>query len=134
MADETKIELVVITPERQVLSETADAVVVPAHDGEVGVLRDRAPLVCELGIGQLRYTQAGRTHRLFIDGGFAQVLDNHVTVLTARALPAEAVTQEVVTAAARAVDEHQGHEPDTLRARAESQRRLSELRRILGTK
>lgn len=131
MANPQMMNLVVITPERQVLAESAEAVVIPAHDGEIGVLWDRAPLVCELGIGQLRYTKAGRTVRLFIDGGFAQVLNNHVTVLTGRALPARTVTAQVVSAAARAVDEHQGTEPDTLRARELAQRRLRELRRIL---
>jgi F-type H+-transporting ATPase subunit epsilon len=130
MADARNIHLVVITPERQVLEQPVDAVVIPAHDGELGVLRDRAALVCELGIGQLRYTQAGVTRRLFIDGGFAQVLDNQVTVLTGQALPAEKVTADVLATARHAIDEHQGHEEDTRLARERAQRRLSALQRL----
>ncbi len=130
MADTRNIHLVVVTPERQVLEQPVDAVVIPAHDGELGVLRDRAALMCELGIGQLRYTQAGLTRRLFIDGGFAQVLDNHVTVLTGQALPVEDLSAEMVATANRAVDEHTGHDDESLQARARAQDRLRVLRRL----
>jgi F-type H+-transporting ATPase subunit epsilon len=132
MADTRNIHLVVITPERQVLEKAVDAVVIPMHDGELGVLRDRAALMCELGIGQLRYTDRDETRRMFIDGGFAQVIDNRVTVLTSRAVPAEEVTAEVVAAATRAVDQHQGYEEDTRLAREQAQRRLSALQRLLA--
>ncbi len=133
MADAGPLQVTVITPERQVLDSPAVAVVVPAHDGELGVLRDRSPLVCELGIGQLRYTHDGQTRRLFIDGGFAEVLDNQVTVLTTRAVPAEQITAEVIATAAREVDALQGTEPDTRLARERAQRRLSVLRGLLAT-
>lgn len=133
MADSQNIHVVVITPERLVVEETVDAAVIPAHDGEIGILHDRAALMCELGIGQMRYTQAGQTRRLFIDGGFAQIFDNHVTVLTTRALPAEQVTAEVVAVAQRDVEQHQGFEPDTRDARERAQRRLSVLRGLLAS-
>jgi F-type H+-transporting ATPase subunit epsilon len=122
------LDLVVITPERQVLQSAAEAVVIPAHDGELGILHDRAPLMCELGIGQLRYTQQGQTRRLFIDGGFAQVVDNRVTVLTGRALPAEQVSADVVAAFEQAVGTHQGYDADTRAARELAQRRVYALR------
>ncbi len=131
MVDSKQLNLVVITPEQQVLEETAEAVVIPAHDGELGVLRDRAALVCELGTGQLRYTQAGQTNRLFIDGGFAQVLDNQVTVLTPEAVPAENVTLDMVHAAQRTADEHSGHTPEERAAHEHAQRRWNVLRRLL---
>ncbi len=133
MGDSSDIKLLVLTPERQVLEETADAVVIPAHDGELGILRDRAALVCELGTGQLRYTRGGTTRRLFVDRGFAQVANNHVTVLTGEALRAEEVTAEVVAAASRAVEQCQGLAPQTQIARQQAQRRLSVLRSIHGT-
>lgn len=130
MADPTAIGVVVITPERQVVDETADAVVIPAHDGELGVLRDRAALMCELGIGQLRYTRAGQTQRVFIDGGFAQVLDNHVTLLTSRAIPADQIDADVIAQAEQVLAGHQGHDPDTRKAVEHAQRRLSVLRHL----
>lgn len=98
MAKSASLELVVITPEKQVLSAAVDSVIIPAHDGELGILRDRAPLMCELGIGQLRFTHGGQTRRLYIDGGFAQVLNNKVTVLTGNALSARQIRPDTIAA------------------------------------
>ena len=75
----------VITPERSVLDCAATFVAFPAHDGEMGVLPHRAPLVCKLGIGPLRVDSLGKTEIYFIDGGFAQMLDNRLTILTEQA-------------------------------------------------
>ena len=75
----------VITPERAVLECEAKFVAFPAHDGEVGVLPDRAPLVCKMGIGVLRVETGETTHLFFVDGGFAQVLNNRLTILTEQA-------------------------------------------------
>ena len=79
----------VITPERTVLDCDATFAAFPAHDGEMGVLTNRAPLICKLGIGALRVETGERTHRLFIDGGFAQVVGNKLTILTEQAQKAE---------------------------------------------
>lgn len=98
MAD--KLNCCVITPERQVLETPADSVVLPAYDGQLGVMKDRAPLVCEVGIGVLKIggTESGE-QTLFVDGGFAQVLDNQVTVLTTRAIPAGQIDRAAATKA-----------------------------------
>lgn len=80
-----------ITPEAIVLDAEAQSVVLSAHDGQMGILRDRAPLLCKLGIGELRVTTAERTQRFYVDGGFAHVLNNQVTVLTQQALPTEQI-------------------------------------------
>ncbi len=129
MAESKNINLVVITPEREVVRETATAVVIPAHDGEIGVLNLRAPLMCELGIGQLRYETDGHARRVFIDGGFAQVHDNDVAVLTPNALLAEQVTAEVVENARRALDEADVGSAE----RVLQQRRLSTLSALQST-
>ncbi len=94
MAKEAPIECSIITPERLVLNTPATAVVFPAHDGMVGILKDRAPLLCELGTGVLRVdVPDGQTKNVFIDAGFAQVLDNQVTILTERAELAENISR-----------------------------------------
>ena len=49
------IELIVVTPERQLLKETVVEVTIPGLDGELGVLPGHAPLMTELGVGELRY-------------------------------------------------------------------------------
>lgn len=84
----------VITPEQQVFDADAVSVVLPAHDGLLGVLDNRAPLLCELGTGVLRVDTATEgSKEFFVDGGFAQVLNNDVTILTDRAADAESVTR-----------------------------------------
>jgi len=85
----------VITPERAVLECEASFVAFPAHDGEMGVLSDRAPLMCKMGIGVLRVEAADQTHLLYVDGGFAQVLDNELTILTEQARKAGEIDPKV---------------------------------------
>jgi F-type H+-transporting ATPase subunit epsilon len=92
------LQLIVVTPERTVLDEKAEFVALPMYDGELGVLSGRAPLIGRLGTGELRLSHGATTHRYFIDGGFAQVRANVVTVLTSKAIKAE----EIDTAAAQA--------------------------------
>ena len=76
----------VITPEAAVLDVQASAVVITAHDGKTGILRNRAPLLCKLGIGELRVTTAEATHHYYVEGGFAHLVDNELTLLTAQAI------------------------------------------------
>jgi len=114
------LHCLVITPERQVLDAGATAVVLPAHDGLVGILHDRAPLVCELGIGPLRVdTTDGGSKRFYVDGGFAQVLNNEVTILTDRAMPVESIDK---AAAQKALADAEAMKTDN-EAAAESKRR-----------
>ena len=88
MADRLLLELV--TPERRVLSEEVVEVRIPGVVGELGVLPGHAPLLTALGTGPLAYTQAGVEHRLAVQGGFAEVLPDRVTVLARVAeLPGE---------------------------------------------
>jgi len=133
MAEQKDIHCTVITPERRVLDETVEAVVIPAHDGELGVLHNRAALMCELGVGQFRYSEGGRTHRVFIDGGFAQVNDNEVTVLTSQAIPAGQITSEVTAEARRELDELRETAAATQEARRHASRKLSVLRSLQGS-
>jgi F-type H+-transporting ATPase subunit epsilon len=96
------LQCVVVTPERAVLDEPVDFVALPLYDGELGVLPGRAPLIGRLGYGELRTRAGSTTRRFFVDGGFAQVRGNVVTVLTPRALRAEDIDPR---AAARALQE-----------------------------
>lgn len=103
MADKT-VKVVVVTPEKAVLDEAAEFVVVPMIDGELGVLPGRAPLIGRLGAGELRLTTGTATKRYFVEAGFVQVRANVVTVLTANALSSEKVTREAAQQAARAAE------------------------------
>jgi len=87
------IELVVVTPARQLLRETVVEVTVPGLEGELGVLPGHAPLMTELGIGELHYKSAGASQAtaLAIIRGFAEVLPDRVTVLAETAERAEEI-------------------------------------------
>jgi F-type H+-transporting ATPase subunit epsilon len=88
---ERLLQCVVVTPERALLDEPVEFVALPMYDGELGVLPGRAPLIGRLGYGELRIRRGAETQRFFVDGGFAQVRANVVTVLTPRALRAEQI-------------------------------------------
>ena len=83
------IRVSVVTPERAVLDAGADFVVLPLFDGEIGVGRGHSAFVGQLSPGEFRYRSGGTSHRYYIDGGFAQVRGDVVTVLTAKAVRAE---------------------------------------------
>jgi F-type H+-transporting ATPase subunit epsilon len=84
------IQLVVVTPARQLLSEPVTEVQLPGADGYLGVLPGHAPLITELGIGELTYrTTGGRTNILAVIRGFAEVLPERVAVLAETAERAE---------------------------------------------
>ena len=77
------IQLIIVTPERQLLRETAVEVTLPGADGQLGVLPGHAPLITELGIGELTYhaKKSGESAPVAIISGFAEVLGDRVTVL-----------------------------------------------------
>jgi F-type H+-transporting ATPase subunit epsilon len=79
------LKVAVISPERTVFEGEADMVVAPAWDGEVGVLRGHAPMLVLLGSGDLRVASGGTEQRFRVEGGFMQVSDDIVTVLSERA-------------------------------------------------
>lgn len=77
--------LSVISPDRKLFEGPAKFVVVPGHDGEIGILHDHAPLMALLGEGALRVETDTGTLRFRVSGGFVQVLDNEVSVLSEKA-------------------------------------------------
>ena len=70
---ERPLQCVVVTPERAVLDEYAEMVVLPMYDGELGVLPGRAPIIGRLGAGELRLKTGGAVKRYFVEAGFVQV-------------------------------------------------------------
>ncbi|MES1245417.1 MAG: ATP synthase F1 subunit epsilon [Acidobacteriota bacterium] len=102
MAKNDTFHCSVITPERAVLETEATFVAFPAHDGEVGILPGRAPLLFKMGIGELRVESPEGNHNYFVDGGFAQMVENRLTLLTEQAKAVEEIDK---AAAERALTE-----------------------------
>jgi F-type H+-transporting ATPase subunit epsilon len=120
------VQCVVVTPERAFLDVRADFVAVPMSDGELGVLPGRTPMIGRLGFGELRTVKGQKTDRYYIDGGFVQVRDDTVTLLTSRAIKAGeikiAAAQQALEAAlmpATNPQAQQAHFKDQQRARAQ---------------
>ncbi len=96
MSSERSVHCLVITPEKTVVDERVDAVIVPLYDGEFGIYPDRAPVVGRLGHGELRLYAGALVKRLYVDGGFVQVKANQVSVLTPTAAAPEELNEDEV--------------------------------------
>jgi F-type H+-transporting ATPase subunit epsilon len=126
MVDSPAVPLrcVVVTPERALIDQEVDFVALPMYDGELGVLPGRAALIGRLGPGELRTRQGNDTRRFFIDGGFAQVHNNIVTVLTPRALKAEEINRAPAEQALESAKTAPGGAEGRLRAEARARAQL----------
>ena len=123
MADlPTKINLTVVTRERKIVDAQVDEVILPASDGELGVLPGHTPLLATLRIGPLRYRSGSRVERLVISWGFAEVLPDRVIVLAERGfLPTEidrAEAERERLAAEREIADLSSHDPEFARVEA----------------
>ncbi|MBV8611175.1 MAG: ATP synthase F1 subunit epsilon [Singulisphaera sp.] len=129
-----RIHCVVVTPERTLFDALVEFVALPLYDGELGILPGRTPLIGRLGFGELRTRDVTNINRYFIDGGFAQVRDDVVTVLTNRAIPAAQIDAAAAAAeleqaqARRATTEDEQSEKAKAVARARAQLRVAEHR------
>jgi F-type H+-transporting ATPase subunit epsilon len=74
-------QLEVVTPDRQVVHDTAEEVQIPGKRGYLGVLPGHAPLITELAVGEITYRAGGQEHHLAVAWGFAEVLPEKVTIL-----------------------------------------------------
>ena len=121
-------QCVVVTPEEQTFDQTVTQAILPAHDGNIGILTGRAPLLVKLGQGVLRLdVQGGTRQQFYIEGGVAQMKDNRLTVLTQEALRPDDVTKEsaraeLAEATARRITDEQSFE--------DRQRRLARARAL----
>jgi F-type H+-transporting ATPase subunit epsilon len=92
MASTIRLELV--TPERLLLSEEVDEVILPGYEGEFGVLPEHTQYLAILNIGVLRYRKGNETRRIALGGGFAEVTPERVVVMADTAERAEEIDVE----------------------------------------
>ena len=81
----SRLEVHVVTPEREVWTGEADFLVATAIDGEIGILPGHAPLLAALDVGRLSIETGGGKEEAAVDGGFLHVKDNRVDVLAEHA-------------------------------------------------
>lgn len=82
------IKCVVVTPEATSIEKEADFIAVPLFDGEKGIAAGHAPMIGRLGFGELRLKTGGTVERYYVDGGFVQVEDDTVSLMTGKILEA----------------------------------------------
>lgn len=112
-----QLQCIVVTPEATVLEEQVDFVALPLYDGEIGIAAGRSPLIGRLGYGELRLVTSGQTKRYYVDAGFVQVVDNVVSVLTNRAVPASAIDSQVASEQLAQARSRKAHSDESLAAR-----------------
>ena len=76
-----KIDLEIVTPDRRVIAETVDEIVLPGREGYLGILPGHAPLLTSLSIGEISYRVGGQMRYLAVAGGYVEVLRDRVSVL-----------------------------------------------------
>ncbi|MBN2284089.1 MAG: F0F1 ATP synthase subunit epsilon [Deltaproteobacteria bacterium] len=79
MADELTLE--VVTPERQVFSDTVEEVTIPGSEGEFGVLVGHVPLLSAVNYGEVNFTKEHKKHYYAVGTGYVEVTDVKVTLL-----------------------------------------------------
>ncbi|MGZ4875812.1 MAG: F0F1 ATP synthase subunit epsilon [Candidatus Angelobacter sp.] len=95
------IQLEIVTPERLVVNEAAEYIEIPGKTGYLGVLPGHVPLITELAVGEISYRNGNRTQRVAVAWGFAEVLQNKVTILAETAEKAEEIDTARAEAAKR---------------------------------
>ena len=136
------ITLRVITPERIVVDTTASEIKFPALDGSMGVLPRHATMVAALDSGALSWSHAGEGGEMFVSGGFAEVRDNTVRIVTEASEHASEIDVERAERAAERARERLRNrgggrelsllELDTVRAEGALRRAL--MRKLVATK
>lgn len=111
---EGKVEFELVSPERLLLSEPVDMIVVPGAEGDFGVLPRHAPMISTLRIGTIRVYQGREVkQRIFVAGGFAEVTPERCTVLAEEAVPVGDIDKAKIEAELKDLREDLGDASDS---------------------
>jgi len=124
----------VVTPEKRIIDGPVKYASIPAWDGQLGIVHGRAPILVRLGIGTMRLDFAsGGTHYYLVQGGFAQMLGDELTILCTKAVPGDRIVEsdadkeyEKALAVTATTDEAVEAKHDALQT-AREKRRLAKL-------
>lgn len=125
MADKVEFELV--SPEKLLVSEPADMVVVPGTEGNFGVLPGHAPMISTIRPGVIEMYNADQvTNRIFVAGGVAEVTQSSCTVLAEDAVPISSLDRAACEQAVRDLAE------DVADAKTDAERRQAEAQLVIA--
>src|SRR5947199_5442955 len=124
------ITCTVVTPEQTALEAKAEFIALPLFDGEIGIAANHSPLIGRLGYGEMRIKSGGQTVAYYVDGGFVQVADNVVAVLTKRAVPARSLDAAVAETQLQSALQQPANSPELFEIR---DRKIAQARAQLRT-
>jgi F-type H+-transporting ATPase subunit epsilon len=130
MALPTSLELRIVTPDRLIVQEQVDEVVIPGTEGYFGVLPGHTPMLASLAIGETWYRKGEEKTYLSLANGFCEVLPDRVTILATLAERAEEIDVARAEEAKRRAEERLAQaakDVDYDRARLALQKSLSRL-------
>lgn len=99
------LRLQIVTPESQAYSDDVEMVVIPAVEGEMGVLPMHVPLMTQIHPGELVVTKGHQTLHLAVGDGFVEITQTHVNVLTDMAIEERAIDESAAEAAVKRAEE-----------------------------
>jgi F-type H+-transporting ATPase subunit epsilon len=126
-----ELQCILVTPERTVRDETVDFVALPLFDGEIGIAPGHSPLIGRLGAGELRLQGQQGVSRYYVEGGFVEVLQNVVCVLTHRAVPAGELDPAVAAEQLQTVLHRPARSPEEIELRLRTAAQLRAQLRII---
>ncbi len=122
-------ELEIVTPSRLLVKDAAEEAQIPGVSGYLGILPGHAPLITELGVGEITYKASGATHTLSVAWGFMEVLPDKVTILAEAAeRPQEIDVERAQKAKDRAEQRLKSNDPQVDYTRAEDALQRAETR------
>jgi F-type H+-transporting ATPase subunit epsilon len=121
----SELQCIVVTPEKTVRDTPADFVALTLFDGEVGIAPGHTPLIGRLGYGEMRIRHGDEVVRYYVEGGFVEVVDDVVSVLTSRAILAQSLDESVARQQLDAAQTRPATSPElmAIRDQAVAQRR-----------
>jgi F-type H+-transporting ATPase subunit epsilon len=122
-----------ITPEAILLEASVVFAQIPAHDGLVGILEKRAPLLAKMGTGVLRLDTAPNvSQRFLVSGGYAQMKGDELTILTTEAIPAKQITQETIAGEQAKLAQLKGTDLKAMEQRSAIENRIHAMRSLIS--
>jgi F-type H+-transporting ATPase subunit epsilon len=112
-----QLKCTIVTPEATALDRLVDFVALPLFDGEIGIAPGHSPLIGRLGYGEMRLRDGDAVSRFYLDGGFVQVIDDKISVLTNHAVPADKIDEAAAEEMLRAALERDANTPESIEIR-----------------
>ncbi len=112
-----ELTCIVVTPEQTVRDTPADFVAVTLFDGEIGIGPGHTPLIGRLGCGEMRIRNGNQVERFYVEGGFVEVVENVVSLLTKRAVAADKIDEEAAERQMETARSQPARTPELMAAR-----------------